>query len=373
MGLIFDKLSRVITVESPDTDITCQELLNECRDFEDELENLEMPSICTASGKEDLGAGKQVGITLKLLDWKVKFEDRLSTPWTLCEIAGGNLIRYNTISGTYDSPVEPSAYVTVSLTTDVSATISESQIEEELAYAGQITIDTINGFPGTTWPCGTLAEPVNNLAEAKIIADQYNIKRFYVIGPLTLTEALEGYGFESQNIYYGQLDLNSVDIINCYFNYFQVSGIQNDPSHFEHCLIGNVYNADGYIVDCGLLGTLILASGTNLTISKTISMLPGDVSPVLDCNDYPVNINVRAYSGDLKIVNYTHSGSNAEIEFVSGKLILDSTNTAGEIHARGIFEKDDQSNGTTVVYEGRSLTEPDKDSLATKGDVWGAG
>ena len=43
-------------------------------------------------------------------------------------------------------------------------------------YKGSITIDVGKGVSGTTYPIGTAAKPVNNLADAKIIAKERGLK-----------------------------------------------------------------------------------------------------------------------------------------------------------------------------------------------------
>lgn len=116
---------RVIEVASPSTDISIQDLVDTCRTFEAELDNLDDNYLINATGKEDLGGGVQVGITLILNNARVKFEDRPSAPWTNCTVSGGNLLAKD-IVGDFIDPVEPAAYVTVTIAQSSSATISES-------------------------------------------------------------------------------------------------------------------------------------------------------------------------------------------------------------------------------------------------------
>mgnify|MGYP003645628531 FL=1 len=48
-----------------------QDLVDAIRVYEAELDNLDIPKICDASGKEDLGGGVLVGITVKLWNWNL--------------------------------------------------------------------------------------------------------------------------------------------------------------------------------------------------------------------------------------------------------------------------------------------------------------
>ena len=115
----FSKTNRIIQVNLPDTRVTVQQLINVIRDWEDELANLETPKVADASGKEDLGGGLAIGITLKLLNWKIKFADRSEPDYVDCEIAEGNLIAVDQ-NGVSINPIQPSAYVTVTRSVAVS-------------------------------------------------------------------------------------------------------------------------------------------------------------------------------------------------------------------------------------------------------------
>ena len=122
MVLSFDKINRIITVPVPTTEITVQTLVNEIRDWEDELVNIDVAKIADASGKEDLGGGLSVGITLKLLNWKLKFADRSGPDYIDCSVTGGNLVAVNANNQPMN-PIQPAAYVTVIIMKAVSAAL----------------------------------------------------------------------------------------------------------------------------------------------------------------------------------------------------------------------------------------------------------
>jgi hypothetical protein len=122
MGIKFDKVNRIIEVESPDTEVSIQTLIDSIRDYEEELYNMEIGTIATASGKEDLGGNLSVGITLKLLNWKLKFEDRSGPDYIVCNVTGGNLLAVDS-NDVFVNPIEPASYVTVTKTSAVSAAI----------------------------------------------------------------------------------------------------------------------------------------------------------------------------------------------------------------------------------------------------------
>lgn len=130
MTIAFDEINKLIIVELPATEVTCQELLNAIREHEADLMNLDLASIATASGKEEVGTNLFTGITLRLIDWKVKFADREPPTWITCEIKGGNLLCWDTEESKYVNPIEPAAYVTAVKTAAVSAVMVASDYEE---------------------------------------------------------------------------------------------------------------------------------------------------------------------------------------------------------------------------------------------------
>ncbi len=113
---------RVIEIAIPSTELTIQELYDTLRSLGASIEAIGEPEIIDGSGKEDLGGGTLVGLTVKLFNAKVKFEDR-SSP-TECNISGGNLVAFNA-SGQSMNPIQYATNVTVTYAKSSSATLLE--------------------------------------------------------------------------------------------------------------------------------------------------------------------------------------------------------------------------------------------------------
>ena len=130
MALTFDFLNSIIEVPAPTTSISVQTLINEIRDEEDELEpSIAYSKIADAFGKQDLGGGTLVGITLVLLDnWKVRFEARPGPDTVACIVTGGNLVA---VSG---NPIAASAFTSVTIAQSSSPTIAASASDTSLLY-----------------------------------------------------------------------------------------------------------------------------------------------------------------------------------------------------------------------------------------------
>jgi len=114
----FDPINRIITVLAPDTEITVQELINAIREWE--ANHLEWDKVADASGKDIIAPGLSTAITVRLLNWRLKFQDR-DQP-TACLVRGGNLLAVDEY-GNYMYPIAPATNVTVALAQSVAASL----------------------------------------------------------------------------------------------------------------------------------------------------------------------------------------------------------------------------------------------------------
>lgn len=72
----WDRSPRIVLVAAPSTEVIVQDLLDTLRDLEQEVRSGIYRSIVSAGGKEDLGGGVSVGVTLTLQDAQLAFEER---------------------------------------------------------------------------------------------------------------------------------------------------------------------------------------------------------------------------------------------------------------------------------------------------------
>lgn len=132
MALIFNKTTKVITVEAPQTVLTVQDLHDDIRLFEHLNQNLEEGQIAAASGKQSLGGGVQVGITLELINnWRLSFAARPGPDTILCSVSGGNLVATNDYE---NNPIAPTAYTQVNIAQSSSATVIQAPSDDHMLY-----------------------------------------------------------------------------------------------------------------------------------------------------------------------------------------------------------------------------------------------
>lgn len=115
MAYSFDFKNELINITSPQTEVSIQDLIDEIRTAEASEEGIQYDVIAGASGKESLGSGVSVGITVELLgNWQLKF-------WSgsyIAKITGGNLV-----GGPSGDPVAYTAGVQVLLIQSAASTV----------------------------------------------------------------------------------------------------------------------------------------------------------------------------------------------------------------------------------------------------------
>ena len=201
MAILFDKENKIITIEAPAVEITIQNLLNAIREYEDELSSMDIPVIASAAGKEDLGGGVSVGITLTLLDdWQLAFEARGGADYIQCRVSGGNLVAVNVNGAIY-----PTAFTQVLITASSSATLQELDAIQYASFNGGVSVDVSSSYNGTTFPTGTPQEPVNNLTDAHLISINRGLTKIYVINDLPLDTTIDF----SEHIFQGNSHVNN--------------------------------------------------------------------------------------------------------------------------------------------------------------------
>ena len=131
-SLTFLKTQKIIQVDSPQTSLDVQDLVNQIRLYEENLLNLDYGTIVNAYGKQPLGGGAYVGITMELInDWRLAFEARNGPDTVLCTLSGGNIVAVNQYN---NNAIYPTAFTQVIISQSSSPTLVQSSSDYAMMY-----------------------------------------------------------------------------------------------------------------------------------------------------------------------------------------------------------------------------------------------
>ncbi len=361
MAYSFDKTNQVISISDDITDITIQGLLNAIREYEDEVTNMEIGKIVNAAGKEPLGGGVLVGITITLLEnWQVAFAARTGPTYVQCTITGGNLVATNSSGAIY-----PTAFTQVVTTSSASATLQEADALQYASYGGEVSIDITSSNSGTAYPVGNQEYPVNNLADAVSIANTKGFIKLAIRKSMTLsTEDVSGFTI----VGHSHVDTvvvieSSLDCVNLAIEKCNISGILDGGTHIRNCMVGNITYVNGHIHGSGLYGTIYLDGNQEAVLVNCITV-DQDNPPVVDMGGGGQDLSMPNYSGLVTIKNLSSVSEEIGVGLNAGMVILDSTITAGTAIISGIGILMDNSTVTVLNTDGLI----NKDNLANT--VW---
>jgi hypothetical protein len=234
-------------------------------------------------------------------------------------------------------------------------------------YDGVVVVDTVSGVPGTQYPRGTYKMPVDNLIDAKIIADNLGIKTLSILGDVTLEENFEGFTFSALHFSHTTIDLNGVTLTRCIMNSVTVVGESVGFFIAEKCNFPNgLSNVDASMEDSILNGTISVIDGGQLRCIR--GSFPG-TETILDLSG-EVTVSLSDIVGSIKIINLDNVSS---IVTITGNFSanIDSTCTSGIVKAAGIGILNDSSLGTLVidkVLPGSLSVSPTNDSVGSPFD-----
>jgi len=227
--------------------------------------------------------------------------------------------------------------------------ISNAQIEFA-SFNGGVWIDVTSEYSGTVFPRGTPQAPVNNLADAKLIASVRGFERLYIIGNITLTSTdnVDDFIIEGQSHIKTKITIEAgASTTNTEFENAQICGVLDGNASIDNCMVCDLTYVEGNIYNSILTGTVTLAGSIPTRIIGCSDGDPDGNTPTFNMNGSGRDLVVAQYSGDIKIMNLT-APQYVSIDLNSGVVWLDSTVTAGFIYLRGVGSVYDNSTNTTI-------------------------
>jgi len=330
---------RLLTVAAPSTEITVQDIVDTCRNFEDSSEGMLQPPLIDAAGKEPLGGTTYVGITATFQNAYLAFEARSGPSWVLCIISGGNIVAVDAVGDELD-PRYPTAYTTIDRTASASATLQEQSLLEHASFNGKVAVDIVNGYAGTGvnssgHPIGTDLAPSNNWPDALTVAAERGFTELSIVGDALINGSNDFTDFILTGQSPGKSTLTLSDLANTAgIEVYDatVTGIIDGDNSINDSIIVDLTYVNGGVANCGLIGDIELSGDATFNDCYTVDQ---DDPPVIDMGGTN-SLTMPNYSGIVTIKNLTNSNQEVGIGLNAGMVILDSSVTAGTIIISGV-------------------------------------
>ena len=247
----------------------------------------------------------------------------------------------------------------VSIRSANSAGLTFSDQINDQSFMGVVSIDAVDGLPGTGFPRGTPTDPVLSYEDAHVIAVNRKLKTFNVSGDIFPSENISRYAFIGQSPTLGSVYIDGIiSTQDTVFTRLTVTGAMNGDCYFHECAVTFVSGFQGAVYDSALIQNLIVAPfcDDSVRIVNCFSDIAGTERPTLDVNGSSCSISIRNYNGGLTISGMTANNA-VSIDCNSATIELDASCTSANVVIRGIgYLIDNSGPGVTVSIDG--LIEP---------------
>lgn len=279
-----------------------------------------------------------------------------------CDLTGGNVVAED-LFGAELSPVMPSSNTQVVRTASSSATLREEAQIEYSSFNGGVHIDVGSGNSGTAFPIGTLQAPVNNVADALIIAAARGFNTLFLLSDVTLaTETVTL--FRVTGIGPGLMCTVAAPatVTGAVFKNLEMTGTFDTFCEFVDCHLTNVSALDGALITNCLLSGVTTVTGTNdTTFVSCVDGEAGATDAIIDMTGLTAAVSFRGWFGGIDFRNKTDSNP-VVVDMQGGDATLESTVAAGDFTFAGVGVLQDDSTGTATVDRTALISNP---SIAT--------
>ena len=239
----------------------------------------------------------------------------------------------------------------VSVRSSNSAGLVTSQAIEFGEYGGGVFVKPSATSSGTTYPTGTLREPVNNLADAKLIANFRGFDKIFLLESMTIQDVdLTGFIIRAESAFYNITLAANATLTQCEFTNGVWTGTLDGGSVIRESIVRNIDFFDGIIYNSVLEGNISCGGGLPGSESILRNCTSGQVTPRIDLGGDGPPVILSSFSGDIIVEN--KSGNTNPIctfDMTAGDITFTSTITEGNFQVRGVGELTDNSTGNAVI------------------------
>jgi len=248
----------------------------------------------------------------------------------------------------------------VSVRSQNSAGMTSSAAMEFSSFSGAVWVNIHSSTVGTLYPAGSAMAPVNNLTDAKLIAEERGIMTIKIMSSMTIADVdFRGYTITAINPMNTLLTIDpSAELDDAVIHGVSITGTLDNQVMLERCFISGLEYFNGLVYNCSMDHNPVKIRGTSLaSFYDCKGDSPLDQLIEFDCDGSSAPLTIRNFSGCAKI---THRNVDATscINF-SGELVLDATCTTGQFDVSGNGDLTDNTTGDAFVIK-RKLTHPDE-------------
>lgn len=245
----------------------------------------------------------------------------------------------------------------------VDSTVQQLQEIEYGTFQNAVWIDVNSDHTGTIYPTGNREHPVNNAADAVLIANDKGFDTLNVLGNYTFGagDNINNFTVVGQNPVKSIITVETealaygVEFFECH-----LKGILDGGSVARECMITDLNYINGFVYNCIISPGVISLGGPPSSVAHFLqcySGQPGLSTPIIDCAGDGPALAIRGYNGGIQLINKTGTAA-VSVDFAAGQLKLDSTVTNGDIVARGDGKITDADTGEfihTGLYNGANI------------------
>jgi hypothetical protein len=224
---------------------------------------------------------------------------------------------------------------TVALVFKVSNLVDASVARIDLTQLQpSVFMDSVNGVPGTSGSIGKPTNPVDNMIDARTLADLDNLRSYEFRNALTATANHSQWRFKGLTSKENDaLALGGFDFTDSFFEGCTLTGSYSGLVHCTDCILNVVTGLEGTFAKTGLDGNLATASSSSIEFVDCHSSTAGSGTPILTVGAN-TTVEFRNYSGGIQLNNVS-AGNIISVDLDPGHLILDSSCTGGTVLVRG--------------------------------------
>jgi len=354
----FDPVNlRIVEISAGgDNELDWLEIYSEWKVWVAQSDNAKYPQAFRVVGGDPISLTQNLGSTFFLLfPWKFRpaeLSHRLTLVGNLFSDPAGGTVLVSTL-GSYTVLIEQR----VSNLTD--AVLLNSPEIQYASFGNKVTIDTTSSYSGTAYPVGTTRQPVNNLADALLIAAFSGFDLLHLKSSLTIATGQD----VSDYILTGDSNMSrtitaqtGAIVSGASFRAIRIAGdfSAGGSVHFRGCLMDAVTLGSVTLEECVFISSVTFG-GVGF-VSAVLhncwdGIAGGGTTPLIDFNSRPVQLVCDEYTGDLTVRNKS-AAHPMSVDLISGRVTLEATVTAGAIQVRGVGVLENSSVGATVDATG---------------------